>query len=310
MGADEPRRVFSDGDILRLRALALNGRTAEAWSRWPEISLLSGVRRGDKSSVFQGLISGANADAREDAEAPGVEGMTALMLAGAAGSGNCVSMLLLCGADAKVRGPDGWTALMLACESGIEMSGEGMEGLLAASDAGAENERGERAWTLAAKSGSTGWLKALKEAGAWDVKSRDGRGNTALILAAGAELRGLGDGFGAVSWLLDEGSDVEAANDTGDGALMAALRKSGRQPAAWLTGNGFLRVLDLLSSRGGNLLKNKEGESAADVAEMDMGAGSPQCGLLRAREEMEGLAKGCKEGGLPPQTERRLARGI
>jgi ankyrin repeat protein len=167
------------------------------------------AERGDWARV-QKLLND-----RGNANAPQIDGMTALHWATHHDATETVNLLIAAGANAKAENRYGVTALSLACANG---NADTIRLLLAAgADANTAVHGGETALMTAARTGRVAPVQALLDAGA-TVDAKDRNGQTALMWAAD-------DGHAAVVELLvRSGADVRARLKSGFMPLLFAAR--------------------------------------------------------------------------------------
>jgi ankyrin repeat protein len=177
----------------------------------------SGARLADAAKKKDSSAVRALLEARADANAPQVDGSTALHWAAYHDDLETAGRLLRAGANAKAANRYGVTPLSLACTNG---NGAMVELLL---DAGADPNTslpaGETALLTAARTGRIQAVRALLARGA-DVHAKEaGRGQTALMWAA-AEGH-----VEVVEALVRAGADFRARLDSGFTPLLFAVRE-------------------------------------------------------------------------------------
>ena len=154
---------------------------------------------------------------RIDANAPQVDGMTALHWATYHDDREIVDELLRAGANVKAANRYGLTPLSLACTNG---NGAIVERLLAAgADPNAILPGGETPLMTAARTGSVAVVRALLSRGAHVDGKDDRRGQTALMWAA-AEGHDV-----VVQTLIDAGADFRLRVPSGFTPLLFAVRE-------------------------------------------------------------------------------------
>ena len=218
-----------------------------------------GDPKGERLKVAEALLSKGADMAR------GPDGFTPLHTACSSGDGPMVELLLARGAPVEARTVDGATPLYCAVSSA---GGRGDPRILGAllergASADAKTRLGGTPLHRAARAGYQQAVKMLLAKGA-DPNSKDGKGNTALLLASGADVveslltAGANEkvkGPGGVlplhlaayagreevaKLLLARGMDVNTPDDFGDTALH------------WSAQSGQVDILGLLLARGGD----------------------------------------------------------
>jgi uncharacterized protein len=229
------------------RRLLASGAAPEARDRLGAMPLAHAARAGQRALVELLLAKGAPIDARD------LAGSTALYGAAENERPATVALLLAKGADPNLPGRSGVTPLAAAAFKGNDRIVEQL--LTRAADPNAVDATGKAAITYAAARGFAEIMRRLLDAGV-DAKIRYGHDLTALMWAAGHE-----DGVGAgaaqstVDLLLARGAPIDAVDDRGRTALMAAAEL------------GHAEVAGMLIRRGADrTARDKSGKTALDLA--------------------------------------------
>ena len=175
------------------------------------------------------LAKGADVNAKNNA------GSTALMAASEKGHKEVVELLLAKGADVNAKANAGWTALMYASQNGDK---EVVELLLAkGADVNAKNNHGGTAWMVASSHGHKEIAELIRVKGAnVNALMQD------EINAKGDLINAAGEGdLSSVKALLDDKADVNAKNNHGGTALMAA------------SSHGHKEIVELLLAKGADV---------------------------------------------------------
>ncbi|HET8646138.1 MAG TPA: ankyrin repeat domain-containing protein [Vicinamibacteria bacterium] len=233
----------ADGVQAALKAVAdPNPTDAEGTPALVAVFQASGIGV-HRRQIVQALLA-----AKANASLAAKDGLTPLAAAIDLNSDwDLVGDLIKAGADVNVAESDGWTPLHHAAAVG---NSSALDALIAAkARVDAADKDGWTPFYLALNQGKGSIARRLSAAGA---TPRVPAGRFPLVAAAAA-----GHDPGAVRLALDLGADVNAATDKGYTALMiAAFNDRGQM------------VMDLLRAGADTSLKNKEGRTALDVAQV------------------------------------------
>ena len=239
--------------------------------------LLAAATAGDRDAILAAIAAGANANARDadkntplilvadeslfgkerqivealvtakaDVNAANKDGITALMVASAAGRDGMVRLLVQNGAKVNARDTDGWAALMYAADAGDWSVVK--ELIEAEADVNATDKKGWTPLMLALLHGRGAVSERLLKASAkMPVKAPNGF--SAILLAAyGRDLAG-------IRQVLETGAPLDGRDEDGWTALEVAA----------YNGDGQI-VMELLRAGADASLKDKEDKNALDRA--------------------------------------------
>jgi ankyrin repeat protein len=210
--------IYAATDLAKVKLLLAKGADVKAVSKQGRTALHLAVASADGLAVARMLLAkGADVNAADGL------GQTPLLCAEASQT-ELLQLLVRSGADVNAESKAGNTALMNVAAAhnvaGAKLLLSKGAKVNAANTMGGRVPRGEIALKqltplmLAAPYGSAAMVKVLLDAGA-DVKMRDVRGMTALMLALGSDHQDPG----VVQLLLAAGSDVNAKDQNGESVL-------------------------------------------------------------------------------------------